>query len=161
EVHQPERNRKSAGEHEQQHAIGYAVEKISEDSGHGMKPNQTSRLITSSCLTCSGQSGPSAFCLPVCGQIDLNARHNAGHRASMTSRATSFLCLAGILDGVESLEFDVVELAVNLLDLSDVDVLDDVAGLRIDGNRATRTFPLHPLHRLDQLVAVRVAAGLL
>src|ERR1035437_8000291 len=75
-------------------------------------------------------------------------------------RATSLLRLAGVLDGLEGLEFDVVELAVDLLDLADVDVLHDVAGLRIDRDRAARAFPLHPLHGFDERVAVGLAAGL-
>src|ERR1039457_961492 len=75
-------------------------------------------------------------------------------------RATSLLRLAGVLDGLEGLEFDVVELAVDLLDLADIDVLHDVAGLRIDRDRAARAFPLHPLHGFDERVAVGLAAGL-
>src|ERR1700694_3540926 len=58
----------------------------------------------------------------------------------------SLLGLSGILDGLKSLEFDVIEFAVDLLDLGDVDVLYDVAGFRIDRDRAARAFPLHPLH---------------
>src|SRR5215475_10709461 len=73
----------------------------------------------------------------------------------------SLLGLAGILDGVEGLELDVVELAVDLLHLADVDVLDDVAGIRIDRDRTARALPLHPLHGRDQLVAVGIATRLL
>src|SRR5882762_9630889 len=73
----------------------------------------------------------------------------------------SLLRLAGVLDGLEGREFDVVELAVDLLYLADVDVLHDVAGFRIDRDRAARAFPLHPLHGLDQTSAVGLAAGLL
>src|SRR5271155_3567761 len=75
--------------------------------------------------------------------------------------AASLLGLAGILDRIEFREFDVVEFAVDLLDLADIDVLHDVAGLRIDRDGAARAFPLHPLHGLDQRVAIGVAAGLL
>src|SRR5258708_36959320 len=75
--------------------------------------------------------------------------------------ARSLLRLAGVLDGLEGREFDVVEFAVDLLDLADVDVLHDVAGFRIDRNRAARAFPLHPLHGLDQRIAVGLAGGLL
>src|SRR5207247_4198620 len=74
--------------------------------------------------------------------------------------ATSLLRLAGVLDGLEGREFNVVELAVDLLDLADVDILHDVAGFRIDRDRPTRAFPLHPLHRFDQRIAVSLAAGL-
>ena len=45
--------------------------------------------------------------------------------------------------------------------LADVDVLHDVAGLRIDRHRAARAFPLHALGSGDQRVAVGLAAGLL
>src|SRR3979409_2729976 len=66
-----------------------------------------------------------------------------------------------ILDGLEGRELDVVELAVLLLDLADIDVLDDVAGVRIDRDRTARAFPFHPLHGGDQPIAVSLAAGLL
>src|ERR1039458_6193108 len=81
-------------------------------------------------------------------------------RLGMTSSCQSLLRLAGVLDGLESLEFDVVEFAVDLFDLADVDVLNDVAGLRIDRDRAARAFPLHPLHGFDKRIAVGLAAGL-
>src|SRR6187402_3380886 len=71
------------------------------------------------------------------------------------------LHLQRILDRIEGRELDVVELALHLLDLADVDVLDDVAGLRIDRDRAARALPFHALHRIDQGVAVGLAAGLL
>src|SRR5437588_9693356 len=67
-------------------------------------------------------------------------------RAGMTSTSTSLLRLAGILDVGEGCELDVVKFAVDLLDLADVDVLHDVAGFRVDRDRAARAFPLHPLH---------------
>src|SRR5215813_2694836 len=51
-----------------------------------------------------------------------------------------------ILDVLEGGELDVVELAVLLLDLADVDVLDDVAGVRIDRDRTARALPLRPFH---------------
>src|SRR5207302_7615550 len=79
----------------------------------------------------------------------------------MTAQAPSLLRLAGILDGVKGCELDVVEFAVDLLDLADVDVLHDVARFRVDRDRAARAFPLHPLHGSDKGVAVRLAAGLL
>src|SRR6266852_28995 len=82
-------------------------------------------------------------------------------RPGMTPKSASLLRLAGVLDGLEGLEFDIVEFAVDLLDLADVDVLHDVAGFRIDRDRAARAFPLHPLHGFDQRIAVGLAAGLL
>src|SRR6266850_4040114 len=81
-------------------------------------------------------------------------------RPGMTT-SPSLLGLAGILHRLEGREFYVVEFAVDLLDLADVDVLHDVAGFRIDRDRAARAFPLHALHRLDQRIAVGLAAGLL
>src|SRR6195256_3248732 len=79
----------------------------------------------------------------------------------MTRFRASLLRLAGILHSLESRKFDVVEFAVDLLDLADVDVLHDVAGFRIDRDRAARAFPLHPLHGFEQPVAVALTAGLL
>src|SRR4051812_13418572 len=79
----------------------------------------------------------------------------------MTPKTASLLGLAGILHRLEGREFDVVEFAVDLLDLADVDVLHDVAGFRIDRDRAARAFPLHALHRIDQRIAVGLSAGLL
>src|SRR6202158_973421 len=66
-----------------------------------------------------------------------------------------------VLDRVEGRELDVVELTVLLLALADIDVLDDVARLRIDRDRTARALPLLALHGGDQLVAVGVAVGLL
>ena len=45
EVHQPERDRQTAGQHEQQHAVGDAVEQVGEDSGHAMGTEATGHLI--------------------------------------------------------------------------------------------------------------------
>src|SRR5258705_6584523 len=84
-----------------------------------------------------------------------------GGRSRSPTVAPSLLRLAGVLDGLEGCEFDVVELAVDLLDLADVDVLHDVAGFRIDRDRAARAFPLHPLHGFDQRIAVGLATGLI
>src|SRR5580704_129382 len=75
--------------------------------------------------------------------------------------AASLLGLAGILHRRKRREFDIVEFAVDLLDLADVDVLHDVARLRIDRDRAARAFPLHALHRFDQGIAVGLATGFL
>ena len=72
-----------------------------------------------------------------------------------------FFDLAGVLDRLEGRELDVVELAVLLLDLADVDVLHDVARLGIDRDRPARALPGHALHGRDQRVAVGLAAGLL
>src|SRR3954469_1390775 len=90
------------------------------------------------------------------GHDVVRAKQNAAPRT-----AASLLGLAGILHRLKSREFDVVQFAVDLLDLADVDVLHDVAGFRIDRDRAARAFPLHALHRLDQRIAVGLSAGLL
>src|SRR5256885_10781636 len=67
--------------------------------------------------------------------------------------------LAGIPDRLKGREFDVVEFAVHLLDLADIDVLNDVARLGVDRNRAARALPGHALHRIDQRVAAGLPAG--
>src|SRR5262245_64866127 len=67
------------------------------------------------------------------------------------------LHLQRVLDRVELRELDVVELAVDLLDLADIDVLDDLAGVRINRDRPARAFPLHALHRPDQRVGIGLA----
>src|SRR3954469_7269778 len=76
------------------------------------------------------------------GHDVVRAKQNAAPRT-----AASLLGLAGILHRPKSPEFDVVEFAVALLGLADVDVLHDGAGFRIDRDRAARAFPLHALHR--------------
>ena len=58
-------------------------------------------------------------------------------------------------------ELDVPELAVLLLDLAQVDVLHDVARLRVDEHRAARALEDLALHRGQQRVAAALAAGLL
>src|SRR5262245_44667176 len=57
-------------------------------------------------------------------------------------------------DRLEPRELDVVQLAVRLLDLADIDVVDHVAGLAIGRHHAPRTFPGHPLHGGCQRLAV-------
>src|SRR3954463_5394647 len=83
-----------------------------------------------------------------------------GPSAMERSPAISFFRFAGVLDGFEGLEFDVVEFTVNLFDLTDIDILYDIAGLRVDRDRAARAFPLQSFHGFDQRVAVRLAPGL-
>src|SRR6516225_9788575 len=79
-------------------------------------------------------------------------------RAQLT-RSASLLGLAGVLDGLKGCELDIVELAVDLLDPADIDILNDVARRRVDRDRAARALPFHCLHGVDQLVAIRAAAG--
>src|SRR6266540_137852 len=125
--------------------MGYAPDDVEEWSFRG----SATALNPESCATMSRFSG---------AQLRTVVRADA--RPGMTA-SPSLLGLAGILHRLEGREFDVVEFAVDLLDLADVDVLHDVAGLRIDRDRATGAFPLHTLHRLDQRIAVGLAAGLL
>src|SRR5258707_9662527 len=125
--------------------MGYAPEDLDGLSFRG----SAIALDPESCATMSRFSG---------AQLRTIVRADA--RPGMTA-SPSLLRLAGILHRLEGREFDVVEFAVDLLDLADVDVLDDVAGFWIDRDRAARAFPLHALHRRDQFVAVGLAAGLL
>src|SRR5204863_7917569 len=87
--------------------------------------------------------------------------HDVQCTSGMTRVRASLLGLAGILHRLEGCEFHIVQFAVDLLDLADVDVLHDVAGFRIDRDRPARAFPLHSLHGFDQRVTVGLAAGLL
>src|SRR5438128_9861755 len=68
---------------------------------------------------------------------------------------------AGILDVVDLVELDVPIVTVARLDLTDVDVLDNVARCRIDRHRAPWARPCHALHRRDDLLAVPRASGFL
>src|SRR5579864_3703641 len=77
-----------------------------------------------------------------------------GTTSKLRRQRASLLHLARILHVLEGLELDIVELAIDLLDLADVDILHDVAGLGVDRDGPARAFPCHPLHGLDQLVAV-------
>src|SRR5262249_49963022 len=78
-----------------------------------------------------------------------------------SSRRALLLHLQRILDVVELGEFRVPQLAVDLLDLANVDRLHDVARVRIDRHHPARAFPFHALHGGDQAVAVGLALGLL
>src|SRR5258708_38576585 len=59
------------------------------------------------------------------------------------TRDVLLLRLQRVLHGIEGRELHGVELAIHLLDLADVDVLDDVARLRVDRDRSARALPLH------------------
>src|SRR3989442_708791 len=65
--------------------------------------------------------------------------------ASVSGDADSFLHASfhRILDVLDLVELDVAQLAADLLHPPDIDGLDDVAGLGVDRNRATRTLPRH------------------
>src|SRR5262245_16682161 len=77
----------------------------------------------------------------------------ASQRRGLTRVARAFwrslVLLRGlhrVLDRGEGGEFDVVKLAVLFLDLADIDVLNNVARLRIDRDRAARALPAHALY---------------
>jgi hypothetical protein len=63
--------------------------------------------------------------------------------------------------GLEGCKLGVVELPVYLFDFADIDVVHDIAGLRIDKYRATWAFPCHALHCPKQRIAVGPATGFL
>src|SRR5215813_14060796 len=68
--------------------------------------------------------------------LSRSSRRTRGQRAGFAPRAPSALGLLlhfqRVFDGVEGRKLDIVKLALHLFDLADVDVLDDVARLRID-----------------------------
>src|SRR6266702_6810405 len=66
-----------------------------------------------------------------------------------------------VLDVLDLVDLDVEQPAADLLDAADVNRLDDVASLRIDGDRAARAFPSHVLGGRDERLGVGLAAGLL
>src|SRR2546423_3012310 len=66
-----------------------------------------------------------------------------------------------VLDVLDPVDLDVDEAPPDLLDAADINRLDDVASLRIDGDRAARAFPFHALRGRDQSLGVGLAAGLL
>src|SRR6202048_2683017 len=75
---------------------------------------------------------------------------NDEHRAETFSSHPLLLLrgLARVLDRFEGGELNVVKLAVLLLDFADINVLHDVARLRIDRDRAARALPAHGLYCL-------------
>src|SRR5580692_419278 len=79
-----------------------------------------------------------------------------------TAFRTRFIQAGGqiiVLHCLKGRKLDVVELPVYLFDLADIDVVHDIAGLRIDVKWAARAFPSHALHRRQQGIAVGSAAG--
>src|SRR5580658_6271799 len=65
-----------------------------------------------------------------------------------------------VLDRGEGIELDRIGLTVSFLDPADIDVLHDVAGFRIDRDRAARAFPTHAFHGADERICIGLAAGL-
>src|SRR5271170_7585838 len=84
-------------------------------------------------------------------------------RAPRAGKAASVLHarLHRVLDVLDLVELDVAQAVADLLDAADVDREDDVAGLRIDRDRAARALPAHALGGGDERIAVGLAAGLL
>src|ERR1700733_7576317 len=67
-----------------------------------------------------------------------------------------------ILDHRDRRNLDIGQLAVDLLDLADVDVLDDVAGVGVDLDRPARAVRVLPVRQERyRLVAGKLALGLL
>src|SRR5260370_32096143 len=66
-----------------------------------------------------------------------------------------------VLNSLKGSELDIVEFAVDPLDLADINILDDVSCLRIDRYRPARTLPFRAFHRAHERVAVGIAIGLL
>src|SRR5216684_1858968 len=75
--------------------------------------------------------------------------------------STLFRGFHRVLNSLKGSELDIVELAVDPLDLADINVLDDVPRLRIDRYRSARALPFHTFHGADEGVAVGCAIGLL
>src|SRR5437899_8057869 len=88
----------------------------------------------------------------------------SGDPADFSAGAIALLLhplLDRVLDVVDLVDLDVDEAPADLLDAADIYRLDDVAGLRIDGDRAARAFPFHALRSRDEGLGVGLAAGLL
>src|SRR5204862_3538400 len=66
-----------------------------------------------------------------------------------------------VLDVLDLVDLDVDEAPADLVDAADIYRLDDVAGLRIDGDRAARAFPFHALGGRNERLCVGLAGGLL
>src|SRR5687768_2767296 len=85
---------------------------------------------------------------PAAGCASLNKRQRADDEPSARAlpfRVTDALLLHRgldrVLDVLDLVECDVAQVVADLLDLADIDRLDDIAGFRIDGDRAARAFP--------------------
>src|SRR5690348_1210737 len=67
-----------------------------------------------------------------------------------------------ILDLRNGCEFDIREVTADAFDAADIDILDDVAGLRIDRDRPARAVGIFPgLENGHRLIDVEFALGLL
>src|SRR5512139_814409 len=86
-------------------------------------------------------------------QRRISCRWQAAMRSFAYARDDNLLLrgLHRVLDVRDGGELDVVELAAHLIDLADVDVLHDVARVRVDRDRAARALPRHTLHGGQEL----------
>src|SRR5208283_3979530 len=76
---------------------------------------------------------------------DADGRDKPVHDRKVKPRGSSVSGrLERVLDGFDRRELDIVQLAVDPFDPSDIDVLDDVAGLRVDRNGTARACPARP-----------------
>src|SRR5437868_9306585 len=83
-------------------------------------------------------------------QMELGRWRQRIVRSTLNAQCSTSLGLARILDVLDHVELGVPELAVLLLDLAQVDVLHDVAGLRVDEHRAARALEDLAFHGGDQ-----------
>src|SRR5574339_71567 len=96
--------------------------------------------------------------MPSNSRVSIGGRGYAERRAGCGDSAAGpddnalarLLEFARVLDGLLYVELHVPQLAVLAFDLADVDVLHDVARLRIDQHRAARALEHLALHRVEQ-----------
>src|SRR5437868_14312 len=93
---------------------------------------------------------------PVSG-VARDRRAGDGPRLEAGMTRPCLVRLARVLHVLDDVELDVVELAVLLLDLAQVDVLHHVAGLRVDVDRAARALEDLALHAGQQRLAAALA----
>ncbi len=94
------------------------------------------------------------------GELEFRAS-SAPWNPSGAVNSSLFCGFHRVLNSLKGNELDIVELAVDLLDLADLNILDDVPRLRIDRYRPARTLPFHAFHGAHERVAAGIAIGLL
>src|SRR4029434_4294043 len=98
---------------------------------------------------------------PIGGGLGWGHAHSRPHPGlPPVGEGENSLRLARVLHILDHVELHVVELAVLLLDLADVDVVHDVARLGIDEHRAARALEDLALHGIEQGLAATGALGL-
>src|ERR1043166_1368069 len=90
-------------------------------------------------------------------RVNPTLRPAATYRPRVRAPAGRLLRVLDVRDGGN---VDVDQLAADLFDPADIDVLYHVAGFGIDRHRAARAFPLQALGRGDQGIAVGLTFGL-